>query len=241
MPNFKFIKQFSTQVMSGGFNNQILNKTIPQGTVLSGKYVDNKTNGTKEVNVVISYIPIQGQTDSVNVPLSYVVQTTEPISKTFYGAFISDEAKSLLFDNLTPPTKKYVFLEDYKTTYINYIKPPLELGGVAPTQHQLTPIPIEFKEGDIVDGILTPNNHNSEPPNFIVVNGVIKIPFGGYGNKYILKELDSQPSSTINKNKEKPTTTEKPTFFNKKNITTGVFVLVGIGVTLALLKWKKII
>lgn len=240
MPNFKFIKQFSTQVSSGGFNNQISNKTIPQGTVLSGKYVDNKTNGTKEVNVVISYIPIQGQTDSVSVPLSYVVQTTEPVSKTFYGAFISDEAKSLLFDNLTPPTKKYVFLEDYKTTYINYIKPPLELGGVAPTQHQLTPIPIEFKEGDIVEGIYKTDGSYGYI-EFIYNNNKFQAPFSNRGGD-ILKEVSSESNSTPNKNKEKPTTTtENPTFFNKKNITTGVFVLVGIGVTLALLKWKKII
>lgn len=239
MPNFKFIKQFSTQVSSGGFNNQISNKTIPQGTVLSGKYVDNKTNGTKEVNVVISYIPIQGQTDSVNVPLSYVVQTTEPISKTFYGAFISDEAKSLLFNNLTPPSKKYVFLDDYNFDSSSIPLLPMVYGG---TPQKIPPSKL-YKKGEIIDGTYKAATIgelitvHTDKGDFTIVNSRPEAKM-----MPILKELDSQSNSTTNKNKEKPTTTtENPTFFNKKNITTGVFVLVGIGVTLALLKWKKII
>lgn len=129
------------------------------------------------------------------------------------------------------PTKKYIFLEDTKVYRIpsNY--------GEAQTLQVV--LPKEFKKDEIVDGIARK------------INGNTYIQIGVYGVLYaspvanikpILKELNPQiavdPSVIF---KEKPTTTENPTFFNKKNITTGVFVLIGIGVTLALLKWKKII
>jgi len=151
------------------------------------------------------------------------------------------------------PTKKYIFLEDYVVKKFNpagfgynpnMINPDGTFNNQIPSS---TSIVKTFKKGGIVDGYMIKNEYNSYSPYFIVVEGH-KIPFGDVRNKPILKELNPQIAvdpSVIFKEKptttEKPATTENPTFFNKKNITTGVFVLVGIGVTLALLKWKKII
>lgn len=236
MPNFKFLRQFSTQVSSGGFNNQVGTKTIPQGTVLSGNYVDNKTTGSKEVSIILSYVAIQGATTNVNVPLNLVVETTEPVSKTFYGAW------SMPFDNPNPPyglpkghsqgllnnnqsginpTKKYIFLRDYP----NSNNPKFKKGDIGIGQESI------MDYGVVYIKIGVPNKGDEK----ILTSHPLMM------FEPILKEIDNQPEYTTNKNKEKPTTTEKQTFFSKKNITTGVFVLVGIGATLAILKWKKII
>jgi len=146
------------------------------------------------------------------------------------------------------PTKKYVFLEDYVVRKLNpagfgynpnMINPDGTFNNQIPSS---TSIVKTFKKGDIVDGYMIKNEYNSYSPYFIVVEGH-NIPFGDPRNKSILKELN--PEQKIDPSvifKEKPTQQLKTQhFFNKKNITTGVFVLVGIGVTLALLKWKKII
>jgi hypothetical protein len=77
-----------------------------------------------------------------------------------------------------PETTPFIFIQDYKVTYPRPkcldMNPPCKVAQRAP---------IQFTKGQVVDGIIVRNTVNSEPPNFVIVQGGFKIPFGGRAQK----------------------------------------------------------
>lgn len=132
----------------------------------------------------------------------------------------------------TPPsgnlTKKYVFLKDTL------------LGNILPEGFNTVAMiaPTNFKNGQVIEGIYKTDGSYGYV-EFTHNNMKFQAPFGNKGGDDILNEVKT--NSTTNKNKLKPIKTERGTIFNEKNIIIGILVLGGIGATIAILKWKKII
>lgn len=129
---------------------------------------------------------------------------------------------------------KYIF-----TTNFDGISPAPDCAkGNPPCPYM--PFRQSFKKGDVVEGTLTANNVSSEPPNFVVVNGGIQVPFGGRGSQIIQQYSTSGnaiPIGQDNANK-KNSVTESATFFTPKNVVIGVLI---IGSVFGGLKFLKVI
>lgn len=101
-----------------------------------------------------------------------------------------------------------------------------------------------FKKGDIVEGTMIVNNVSSEPPNFIVLNGGIQVPFGGRGSQIIQPYSTNGNAIPIGQDNRKldnnatAKTQNTTTIFTPKNVIIGVLI---IGAILGGLKVFKVI
>lgn len=133
---------------------------------------------------------------------------------------------------------KYIF-----TTPFDGISPAPDCASSTPPC-PFMPFRQSFKKGDIVEGTMIVNNLNSEPPNFIVVNGGIRVPFGGRGSQIIQPYSTSGNAIPIGQDNRKgdnnnaAKTQTATTIFTPKNIIIGVLI---IGAVFGGLKVFKVI
>lgn len=126
---------------------------------------------------------------------------------------------------------KYIF-----TTNFDGVSPAPDCSRSTPPCPYM-PFRQSFKKGDIVEGTLIVNNVNSEPPNFIVVNGGIQVPFGGRGSQ-IIQAYSTTGTAVKDGSGLKNPSTAPTNLFTPKNIFIGILA---IGAIFGLLKVTKVI
>lgn len=116
---------------------------------------------------------------------------------------------------------------------------------------------VTYNIGDVIEGVVTMNKFNSEPPTFLQVNtgdSSFQIGFGGRGASVIEpykepttqstleKEVVKTPEETTNTdNSKEKAPSESEGWSTKKKVIVGVSVVAALGTIFGILKWKKVI